>query len=326
MQLTGELAKISLPNLLQLVKNGELTGKIAMLQGAKTATIFVENGNIIHVESDTGHGKDALMDLFLWLSGSFSFMEQDVKTVERTISHPNSEDTMERLLKEGMAYLEQKKYLDQMHITGQTVLKPTEAARSTVEAVVRSGIVANQSPLMAAMPILENLDGYKTLAEALADSSLSRRAYVQGVYSIISEGLAVVVESTSLRPSEEITLPEWVLARLRQDNPNISQSIVDLVIWVDRVKCWMYQVDADFSRIVEQLAANVVPDPLEDDFYKELAQELDEFQGPLFGESPVPAGESNSDQWPPDDMPQMLPPAQKSDSMGVSKPPPAIEF
>ena len=66
----------------------------------------------------------------------------------------------------------------------------------------------------------------------------------------------------------QIQLPDWVIARLRQDNPDIAQAIVDLVVWSDRVKCWMYQADADFERIKNLLETNPKTRIIEDDYYK----------------------------------------------------------
>ncbi|HEY9869937.1 MAG TPA: DUF4388 domain-containing protein, partial [Candidatus Obscuribacterales bacterium] len=233
MQLAGELSKISLPSLIQLVRNGGLTGEISLAQGAKTATIFVEKGRIAHVESDAGSGREAFLDLFLWLSGTFSFTEGKLGDIPRTIP---ADESMDRLLRDGVAYLEQKKYLDQLRINGQTVLKPTAAARQA-----------------RAVPLLDRIDGRKTLAEALADARMSRREYVQAVYRLLSDGLAVVAEPEPADEGDRVNLPGWVVARLKQDNPDLSQAIINMVIWVDRVKCWMYQADADLAGIIEKL-------------------------------------------------------------------------
>jgi len=235
MQLAGELSKISLPSLIQLVRNGGLTGEITISQGANTATIFVEKGRIVHVESDVGTGKDAFLELFLWLAGTFSFIEQKLGDIPRTFP---TDEPMDRLLREGVAYLEQKKYLDQLRINGQTILKPTPVARGT-----------------RALPLLDRLDGRKTLAQALSDANLSRREYIRAVHKLLSDGLAVVVEPIS--QGDQVDLPGWVVARLKQDNPELSQAIVDMVVWVDRVKCWLYQTDADMARIIEDLGANL---------------------------------------------------------------------
>lgn len=320
MQLAGELSKVSLPNLIQLVRNGELTGKIAFLQGAKTATIYVDRGSIIHVESDGNQGRDALLELFLWLNGSFSFMEEPLASVTRTINPFLPDESTDRLLREGVAYVEQKKYLDQLRISGQTILKPTESVN-----------LAAKNLLAIAAPVLERIDGRKTLALALADSKMLRREYVQAVYACLSEGLAVVVES-AVNPQEQIVLPPWVLARLKQDNPNMSQSIIDMVIWVDRVKCWMYQVDSDFGRIISELAKSVDAIDSDEDFFKDLGQETGDYQGPFFGES-MPGGsvspapdldEARNEQEA--SSPSAQAPAAQLDQLKAMPKPPSIEF
>ena len=234
MQLAGELAKISLSSLTQLVRNGGLTGEIALSQGVNSATIFVDTGRIVHVESDMGSGRDALLELFLWQAGTFSFIEGKLGDIPRTFP---VDEPMDKILREGALYLEQKKYLDKLRINGQTVLKPTLAARQVKD-----------------VQLLDRLDGRKTLAEALSDANLSRRAYIQAVYRLLSDGLAVVFEPQSTLSGDQALLPAWVVARLQQDNPDLSQSIVNMVIWVDRVKCWMYQADADMDRLVDELS------------------------------------------------------------------------
>lgn len=48
---------------------------------------------------------------------------------------------------------------------------------------------------------------------------------------------------------ESIRLPPWVVARLRQENSNISKAIENMVIWTDRAKIWLYQLEGDFGKI-----------------------------------------------------------------------------
>ena len=282
MQLTGELAKVSLANLIQLVRNGELSGKIALAQGTRTAAIYVDRGAIIHCEADATRGREALMDLFLWVNGSFSFAEEPLGLITRTINPYLPDESTDRLLREGLAFLEQKKYLDQLRIGGQTILKPTDSAK-----------FAPPQLLELVQPILERIDGRRTIAEALADANISRFQYVQSVCACLMEGLAVVVEAPIKPDDEKIVLPPWVMARLKQDQADISQAIVDMVIWVDRVKCWMFQADADFGRIVNKLWRSTESIDSDLDFFKALGQESADFQGPLFGES-MPAAEQPS--------------------------------
>lgn len=228
MQLAGELAKVTLPSLIQMVRNGELTGKICLTRGVNTAFIFVDRGRIKHVESDVSEGRDALLDLFLWSSGTFSYIDCSVEGAPLTIS---ADEPADKILKEGQAYAEARKYLDQLRIGPSTILRA-------------SGRASTNS-------LLRYLDGRSTLAEVSGACNLTRFEYTRALQQIISDGLALVVEET--QDQEQIVLPEWVLSRLKQDNADVSKAIVQMVIWVDRIKCWMYQADADLDRLVATL-------------------------------------------------------------------------
>ncbi len=278
MQLTGELSKVSLPNLLQLVRNGALTGKFSLLQGAKTATVLIEDGSIVHAEADALLGREALLELFLWLSGSFSFIEIDaVDPQERSINSEDPEESTDKLIREGQHYAEQKRFLDQLRITGQSVLSPVKDART-------------QRLPESAQQLLSIFDGRQPLSAILARLTLTRRQQIQSLATLLSEGLCVVVEPQEMESMEQTSLPDWVVARLRQDNPDISQAIVDMVVWTDRVKCWMFQADADFERIKTLLEKNPKTRMEDDDFYKDPGSKSsndDDFDGPLYGEMKV---------------------------------------
>lgn len=270
MQLTGELSKINLPNLLRLAKNGGLTGKIALLQGTKAASIFLENGNVVHVETDEAIGKDGLMELFLWACGSFSFIEESVKDIQPTFNPASSEDSTDNLLRDGIVYLEQKNYLDQLRITGKSVLEPTELAFKLSEQCL-------PQPVLSSLPILTRLNGQSPLQEVLQDFNLSKRASVHAIATLLKQGLAVLIDAPGPEfANDQVNLPDWVVARLKQDNADISQAIVDMVIWVDRVKCWMYQADADFSKLIAELTVVENSEGSEEDVLKRTSHDTNE--------------------------------------------------
>jgi len=231
MQLAGELTKISLPSLIQLLRNGELTGKVCLTQGANTAFIYVRDGRIVHVETDADEGRPGLLELFLWLSGTFSFVEANLDNVPQSFA---PDEPAEKLIREGLAYLEKKKYLDQLRVNGRTVLR--KAHDKWVDNC-----------------LWELLDGRTTLSQLNYSLGLSRWESINFTYDLLTNGHAVVVEAPS--EDEQVDLPAWVISRLKQDNPDLTQAIVEMVIWVDRVKCWMYQADADIEKMVQQLGA-----------------------------------------------------------------------
>jgi hypothetical protein len=53
--------------------------------------------------------------------------------------------------------------------------------------------------------------------------------------------------------AQQIDLPDWVIARLKQNDPDLSKAITDIVAWVDRAKIWMYESDADLAKIIGEL-------------------------------------------------------------------------
>lgn len=231
MQLAGELTKISLPSLIQLIRNGELTGKVCLTQGANTAFIYVRDGRIVHVETDADEGRPGLLELFLWLSGTFSFVEANLDNVPESFP---PDEPVEKIIREGLAYLDKKKHLDQLRVNGKTILR--KAHDKWVD-----------------NPLWELLDGRSPLSQLNYSLGLSRWESINFTYDLLVNGHAVVVEPA--QQEEQVQLPAWVISRLKQDNPDLTQAIVEMVIWVDRVKCWMYQADADMDRVVDQLAS-----------------------------------------------------------------------
>jgi hypothetical protein len=237
MQLAGELSKVSLPSLLHLLRNGQLTGKVCFTQGANTAFLYVSSGKLVHAETDADQGKVALLELFLWLNGTFSFVEADAAQMPHSLS---PDEPLEKIIRDGLAYLEKRKHLDQLRINARTILKPAAQVR-----------VDN--------PVFEKLDGKTMLGEIAAALNLKRYEYIDCVYELLVRGQAAVVDPVS--QDDVVQLPAWVVSRLKQDNLDISQAIVQMVIWVDRVKCWMYQADADLEKVIGDLGQAPLPPP-----------------------------------------------------------------
>ncbi len=143
MQLSIELNKISLANLIQLIRISGLTGKISLSadRASKEGLIAFDKGIIVHAQSGSGQGQEALNEVLLRDSGTASFVEDDLLGMPR---------------------------------------------------------------------------------------------------SLVATGT-------------DINLPDWVMARLKQDNSDISKAITDMVIWADRLKIWIYQADADLENILARL-------------------------------------------------------------------------
>lgn len=243
MQLSGELTKVSFPNLLQLVRSGGLTGRLSLSQGARMALILVKGGLPYHVDMEGLIGREGLYELFLWQSGTFSFSEEDLGAAYESVSFDGPEETFDRLLKEGLNYLEDQQLLKNMGVDFDSVLVSK----------VSSG---KYDEVIKIHPGLDRLDGIRSVGDAMASLDLTRRELVHTIASWLSEGFAEPMHQTVAMHHNQVMLPDWVVARLKQDSDDLSSAIVEMVIWVDRVKCWMYQADADLERILEEARKN----------------------------------------------------------------------
>jgi hypothetical protein len=252
MQLSGDLTKVSFPNLLQLVRTGALTGIIAFNHDMNSATIMVENGYPCHAEAEGQQGLEALLELFLWNAGTFAFNEEDANYVSVCTDFELTKCTLEYILKEGMHYVESKKFLADIGVSMHSILKPIAKTKKIHP------------------PEMSLLDGKKTLQEALDPLNLSKSMFVTTVADWIMDELAEPVslganKAEAVNPAdaslaqhqglgetrdiESIRLPPWVVARLRQENSNISKAIENMVVWTDRAKIWLYQLEGDFGKI-----------------------------------------------------------------------------
>ncbi|GLH66304.1 DUF4388 domain-containing protein [Geothrix edaphica] len=90
----GSMREAPLPDIIQLVSQGGKSGCFHVQQEASRARIYLKDGRIIHAVTPTGEGFEALMEVALWLDGSYRF-EELVPDVPSTITKPNASILME---------------------------------------------------------------------------------------------------------------------------------------------------------------------------------------------------------------------------------------
>ena len=90
----GSMREAPLPDIIQLVSQGGKSGCFHVQQEAAKAKIYLKDGRIIHAVTHSGEGFDALMEVALWLEGTYRF-EEVVSEVPTSISKPNASILME---------------------------------------------------------------------------------------------------------------------------------------------------------------------------------------------------------------------------------------
>jgi hypothetical protein len=90
----GSMREAPLPDIIQLVSQGGKSGCFHVQQDSSRARIYLKDGRIIHAITNNGEGFDALMEVALWLEGSYRF-EEGAQEVPATITKPNASILME---------------------------------------------------------------------------------------------------------------------------------------------------------------------------------------------------------------------------------------
>jgi hypothetical protein len=90
----GSMREAPLPDIIQLVSQGGKSGCFHVQQDAAKARIYLRDGRIVHAITNNGEGFDALMEVALWLEGSYRF-EEGAQDVPATITKPNASVLME---------------------------------------------------------------------------------------------------------------------------------------------------------------------------------------------------------------------------------------
>jgi hypothetical protein len=90
----GSMREAPLPDIIQLVSQGGKSGCFHVQQESSKARIYLKEGRIIHAVTHAGEGLEALLEVALWLEGSYRF-EEVVPDVPATITKPNASILME---------------------------------------------------------------------------------------------------------------------------------------------------------------------------------------------------------------------------------------
>src|ERR1035438_8957219 len=85
----GSMREAPLPDIIQLVSQGGKSGCFHVQQEASKARIYLKDGRIIHAVTQGGEGYEALMEVALWLEGTYRF-EEVLPDVPATITKPNA--------------------------------------------------------------------------------------------------------------------------------------------------------------------------------------------------------------------------------------------
>jgi len=211
--LEGDLRNLQVPNLLQSIAMGKLTGRLQIKGRADTAMVFFVDGTPVHATMKGAEGDDALIELIAWDEGQFCFFPEpksETKTVKKRL---------EFLIMEGCTFLDQYKSLTGkgLNFDAIVVRSHERLTEKEFEGMMDKGSGIDMD---AQKKFYVSVDNHSSLFELLRSQHLSKTEWVPVLFNLVHCGLIEFrsrrqYETLSAR-SERASSVDWSQMRLAE--------------------------------------------------------------------------------------------------------------
>ncbi len=168
----GNLAQLSLLDILKMLSTGNRSGRLDVHQGTKNGEIYLQRGALVHAVSGSQMGEKVVYTLMGWMEGDFSFTP-DVEASEQSI-----DVTTEQIL------LEAARQADQWGDIKE-VLSSTDAVFS----ISPSGSTNTVSLKPIEWQVLAQINGQRSVIEIAELLKLHEFEVAKIIYSLTIAGL-----------------------------------------------------------------------------------------------------------------------------------------
>lgn len=194
----GSMREAPLPDIIQLVSQGGKSGCFHVQQDASRARIYLKEGRIIHAVTHRGEGFEALMEVALWIDGSYRF-EEVMPDMPATITKPNASILMEL-----------GRRMDEWRVISQKV--------PSVDLYPASTLLPGEAPPHSINPretrILSLSTGYFSVAEVAEVMQKPVLTVAKDLYGLVMAGHVVLKGIRSGKPPKVEALAPSVEAPL----------------------------------------------------------------------------------------------------------------
>lgn len=228
--LRGNLQSISLTDVVQLLHVNRKTGKLHVINGRRSGTLYVLNGDVIHAETPLTVGESAAFEVLEWDKGEFEFVAVKFKapsSIRRSVPD---------LLMESARTADSRKRLrgifPNMHSVPWPVMKEPQLTQGLK-------LFAEDRK------VLPFLDGFRDFTEIMAASDLGEVAVLQtclvlkeaGRLQVLEPGITVSAQPlrTGLfKKADHVELSKTVESVWRMMGPFRTEPIRNVrIIWPD---------------------------------------------------------------------------------------------
>jgi hypothetical protein len=177
--LRGNLQSLSLTDVVQLLHVNRKTGKLHVINGKHTGTLFVLNGEVIHAETPQTAGESAAFEVLEWDKGEFEFVVAQFKVP--TSIHRSMQD----LLMESARTADSRKRLRSIFPNLHAVPWPRLQGPKLTQGLKLFAEDAKVLPF---------LDGYRDFLEVIAASAQSEVGVLQTCLLLKEAGRLQILE------------------------------------------------------------------------------------------------------------------------------------
>jgi hypothetical protein len=192
--LEGELISTPMPQLLQSLAMGQLTGKLQVIGENAVGDIFFVEGVPCHAATPAEYGDDAIRELVAWEIGSYNF-KPDQTTTMRSV-----QKKLPSIISEGMQLLDQKRLLKKAGLTFESYLVRRHKKLSDTELKL---MLSKGSPLdwQLQKDIFDYLAQKRTLTDLLRDKPMESSLWTALIFNFLSCGLIDVRQPEAVQGS-----------------------------------------------------------------------------------------------------------------------------
>ena len=175
----GSLTDMQVPNLLQSINMGGMTGCLFVDNGETAAELFFQDGALVHGKAPGLEGDQAILELVTWEKGKFYFY-RDETSPQRTVAK-----RIDALLMEGIALLDQTKTITAAGIKQESYINKAEGnlSEKDFEQRVSAGAPVEMG---AQKNFYIQLDGCSTLADILRKTPMAKKDWVPIIFNLVS--------------------------------------------------------------------------------------------------------------------------------------------
>lgn len=260
----GNLAQISLNDILLLATGGRKSGILRLCRGKETVEVYIADGNIIHATCPIGDGEKALLYPVTWGEGVFTLMPNG------TPSATTIKKTSAEILEEVKAMSREWETILEVIPSGKAVFRIADPGESQAGPITVPYV---------GWRVLSKVDGFRTVQDIAETLRIPFAYTAKVVFNLHKSGLVEIVNPSSRLGTELV--PPALFDRLKSILTEIMGPMAPLVIrdQIDSLgESHDSFPDSRLDELIGLISKEIFDGKLRNKFEESMLQEISNFK------------------------------------------------